>query len=105
MSSFALPLALFEGTSWQMLVTSSVHEGRAKVDLDSSLPILKVIPTSAQDHDVLMAARIGPDFGELARLSAHPGHGISTSSRSDQGTPGKAKSSCNVGAYALEMRI
>ena len=26
-------------------------------------------------------------------------------SRSDQGTSGKAESSCNVGAYALEMRI
>ena len=71
MSSFALPLALFEGTSWQMLVTSSVHEGRAKVNLDLSLPISKVLLTSAQDHDVLMAARIGPNFGDLARLSAH----------------------------------
>ncbi len=78
---------------------------RAKVSLDSSLPILKVIPTSAQDHDVLMAARIGPDIDKLVRLSAHPGQGISTSSQSDQGTSGKAKSSCNIGSCALEMRI
>ena len=103
MSSFALPLALFEGTSWQMLATSIVHEERAIVNLDSSLPISKVLMTSAQDHDVLMATHVDPN--NLTRLSAHPGHGISTSSRSDQGTPGKAKSSCNVGAYAHEMRI
>ena len=105
MSSFALPLALFEGTSWQMLATSIVHEERAIVNLDSSLPISKVLMTSAQDHDVLMATHVDPNFDNLARLSAHPGHGVSTSSRSDQCTPGKAKSSCNVGAYAVEMRI
>ena len=105
MSSFALPLALFEGTSWQMLATSIVHEERAIVNFDSSLPISKVLMTSAQDHDVLMATHVDRNFDNLAGLSAHPGHGISTSSRSVQGTPGKAKSSCNVGAYAHEMRI
>ena len=41
MSSFALPLALFEGTSWQMLATSIVHEERAIVNLDSNLPLFK----------------------------------------------------------------
>ena len=72
------------------------------------------------------------NIGDLTGLPANPGHGICESihgqvdssscpryhwntrecsmtnghlSRSDQGTSGKAESSCNVGAYALEMRI
>ena len=67
MSSFALPLALFEGTPWQMLEASSVHEGRAKVKLEFNLPTsrvphncLTVLLVFAQNHDVLRAIHIGP---------------------------------------------
>ncbi len=49
-------------------------------------PSRKYYLTSAQDHDVLMAACIGPVIDKSVRSLAHSSHGISTSSQGGQGT-------------------
>ena len=69
-------LALFEGTSWQMLETSSVQEGREIVNLDLDLPISKVQLDFW--HNIMMFTwpLDCSTHWQLARLRAHLGHGI-----------------------------
>ena len=64
-------------------------------------PSQKYYLTSAPDRDVLMAVRNVPVFDKLVRFSAHSGHGILNFISRRSRHPGKANSSCNVGAMLL----
>ena len=70
-------LALFEGTSWQMLETSMVQEGREIVDLDLYLPLSNVQLDFW--HSIVMIAW-PPDCSvhwRLVSLRTNLGHGVS----------------------------